>query len=203
MRGLFRWAVGAQLVKIDPTVGVELLREKGKGFVAWTEADVAAYEQRWPIGTRERVWLDVLLYTGLRRGDSLRLGRQHVRDGIAQITTEKTGTVVVLPILPILAATLEAGPCGDLGFICGEKGRPLTKEAFGNLFRKARRAAGVPGSAHGVRKIAATRAAESGATVAQLEAIFGWIGGRMASLYTQSANRRRLSVEAMHKLGGK
>jgi integrase len=202
LRGLFRWAVGAQLVKIDPTVGVELLREKGKGFVAWSEADVAAYEQRWPIGTRERVWLDVLLYTGLRRGDAVRLGRQHVRDGIAQITTEKTGTVVVLPILPILAATLEAGPCGDLAFICGEKGRPLTKEAFGNLFRKACRAAGVPGSAHGVRKIAATRAAESGATVAQLEAIFGWSGGRMASLYTQSANRRRLSVEAMHKLGG-
>ena len=61
-------------------------------------------------------------------------------------------------------------------------------------------AAGVAGSAHGVRKIAATRAAENGATVAQLEAIFGWKGGRMASLYTESADRRRLAIEAMGEL---
>ena len=57
-----------------------------------------------------------------------------------------------------------------------------------------------PGSAHGVRKIAATRAANAGATVAELEAIFGWDGGRMASLYTRAADRRRLAIEAMHKL---
>ncbi|MGC2074639.1 MAG: tyrosine-type recombinase/integrase, partial [Xanthobacteraceae bacterium] len=94
-----------------------------------------------------------------------------------------------------------AGPCGDLTFIVGESGRPLTKGSFGNLFRDACRDAGVPGSAHGVRKIAATRAANAGATVAQLEAIFGWQGGAMASLYTRAADRRRLSIEAMHKLG--
>jgi hypothetical protein len=52
-----------------------------------------------------------------------------------------------------------------------------------------------------VRKIAATRAANAGATVAQLEAIFGWQGGTMASLYTRTADRRRLALEAMHKLG--
>jgi hypothetical protein len=51
-----------------------------------------------------------------------------------------------------------------------------------------------------VRKIAATRAANAGATVAQLEAIFGWSGGTMASHYTRSADRQRLAVEAMHKL---
>jgi integrase len=44
---------------------------------------VTAYEKRWPIGTRQRVWLDVLLYTGLRRGDAVRLGRQHIREGVA------------------------------------------------------------------------------------------------------------------------
>ena len=86
---------------------------------------------------------------------------------------------------PVLAATLAAGPCGDLTFIAGDRGQPLTEESFGNVFKDACRAAGVPGSAHGVRKIAATRAANAGATVAQLEAIFGWTGGTMASLYTQ------------------
>jgi hypothetical protein len=81
--------------------------------------------------------------TGLRRGDAVRFGRQHVRDGVGTINTEKSGFIVTvtLPILPVLADTLAAGPCGDLTFIAGERGQPLTKESFGNLFRAACRAA--------------------------------------------------------------
>ncbi|RTL97427.1 integrase [Ancylobacter aquaticus] len=203
MRGLYRWAKKAKLVKVDPTDGVDNPpRKAGEGFVAWTEDDVAAFEQRWPIGTRQRVWLDVLLYTGLRRGDAVRLGRQHLREGVATLKTEKSGgkVEVALPILAVLQATLDAGPCGDLTFIAGANGRPLTKESFGNEFAAAARTAGVPKSAHGVRKIAATRAANAGATVAQLEAIFGWTGGTMASHYTRKADRKRLATAAMHLL---
>jgi integrase len=89
-----------------------------------------------------------------------------VRDGIATIKTEKTDTEVTLPILPVLSETLAGGPCGDLAFIANKFGQPFTKESFGNAFKDACRAAGVPGSAHGLRKIAATRAANAGATVA-------------------------------------
>ena len=82
------------------------------------------------MGTKERVWIDVLLFTGLRRGDAVRLGRQHVRNGVATLRTEKSqGAVTVyLPILPILQATLDAGPVGDLAFIVGKSGKPFTKE---------------------------------------------------------------------------
>jgi integrase len=203
MRGLFRWAQEAGHIASDPTAGVRNPKRKnGPGFRPWTENDVIAYEQHWPVGTPQRVWLDVLLYTGLRRGDAVRLGRQHVRKGVAVLTTEKSqgGVTVTLPILQVLADTLAAGPCGDLSFIVGEHGHPLSKESFGNAFREACNAAGVKGSAHGVRKIAATRAANKGATVAELEAIFGWHGGTMASLYTREADRRRLALGAMHKL---
>jgi integrase len=203
MRGLFRWALEAGHVTTDPTAGVSNPpRQKGNGFPAWTEDDIARYQANWPIGTKERVWLDILLYTGLRRGDAVRLGRQHVKDGIGTIRTEKSGgeITVTIPILSVLAATLAAGPCGDLTFICGERHQPLTKESFGNLFRAAARAAAVKKSSHGVRKIGATRAAENGATVAELEAIFGWRGGGMASLYTRAADRARLAKMAMKKL---
>ena len=201
MRGLFRWATKAKLIRTDPTTDIEDPVLKIKGFPIWSEEAIAAYETRWPVGTRQRVWLDVLLYTGLRRGDAVLLGRQHIRNGVAALKTQKTDTEVTLPILPVLAETLAAGPCGDLSFITGADGQPLTKGSFGNAFRLACRAAGLRGlSAHGLRKVAATRAANAGATVAQLEAIFGWSGGRMASLYTRAADRRRLAAEAMHKL---
>lgn len=91
MRGLFKWAKEARLVTVDPAVDVKNpKRKKGPGFPVWTEADAVAYDKRWPIGTKERVWRDVLFYTGLRRGDAVTLGRQHVRDGIATLRTEKS-----------------------------------------------------------------------------------------------------------------
>jgi integrase len=203
MRGLFRWAKSAGEAKRDPTEGVtNPPQPRGPGFIAWTEDHVAAYWKRWPLGTRQRVWLDVLLYSGLRRGDAVVFGRQHVRNGIASIKTEKSQRTVevTFPILSVLAKTLETGPTGDLTFITGDHGQPLTKESFGNAFRDACRKAGVPGSAHGVRKIAATTAANNGATEAELDALFGWTGRNMAALYTRTANRRRLGIEAATKL---
>jgi integrase len=174
MRGLFKWAKQAQHVTIDPTAGItNPKRKRGPGFPVWTEDDVDRYYERWPIGTKERVWIDVLLFTGGRRGDAVRLGRQHVRDGVATFRTEKSqGEISVsIPILPILQETLDVGPTGDLTFICGANGQPLKKESFGTLFRQACRAAGVHKSAHGCRKVAATRAAENGATTSQLNAV--------------------------------
>ncbi|MGH6866470.1 MAG: tyrosine-type recombinase/integrase [Methyloceanibacter sp.] len=201
MRGLFRWAYEARLVKVDPTAGVHNLpRKRTEGFIPWTEEHAAAYEARWPIGTRQRVRLDVLLYTGLRRGDAVRLGRQHVRGG--SIKTEKSGYMIEVPafILPVLQKTLDAGPTGDLTFIVGANGRPLTKESFGNEFKAACKEAGVPGSAHGVRKLAATRMADNGATEAQLVAVFGWTDPKMAAHYTRTANRRHLAAQSIEKL---
>lgn len=196
MRGIFQWALEADYVHDDPTRGVRVPRPATDGFHVWTVDECAAFEQRWPRGTRERVAFDVLLYTGLRRGDAVRLGRPHVKNGIATIRTEKTGEVVFIPILSPLQASIDAGPIGELTYIAGEHGKPLTKESFGNWFRGVCGKAGVPGSAHGLRKAGATRAAENGATVAQLEALFGWRGHGMASLYTDQADRMRLATEA-------
>lgn len=197
MSGLFKWALDMGLVDVDPTIGVRAPKvQKGSdGYPAWTDEDVARYHERWPLGTRERVWMDVLLYTGLRRGDAAMLGRQHVKDGVATMKTEKTQTEVTIPIHTALRATLDAGPTGDMHFIVGANGKPLRKESFGNMFREACRAAGVDKSAHGLRKTAARRAAEAGATVNELEAMFGWEGGTMALHYTRSANRRRLALK--------
>jgi integrase len=201
MRGMFRWAVSAQHVTSDPTVDKAVAKPETKGFLPWTEDELEKYERRWPIGTRERVMFGVYCYTGLRRGDAAKLGRQHIRDGVITIDTEKTDTRVTIPVLPELAEIIAAGPIGELSIIASKKGQPIRKESLGTLFKKACKAAGIPNkSAHGIRKAAATRAANNGATVATLEAIFGWEGGQMAALYTKAADRKRLAAEHMGKL---
>ncbi|WGJ16127.1 tyrosine-type recombinase/integrase [Methylocapsa sp. D3K7] len=200
MRGLFRWALEAGFVDSDPTEGVKGRVPSTKGFHPWSEEEILKFETRWPIGTRERLAFGVLLYTGFRLGDAARLGRQHVRNGVIVVNTEKNGTKVEIPILPELAEIIEGSKTGDLAFVATPIGKPMAKQSFGNWFREACKAAGVPGSAHGLRKAAATRAADDGATEAALEAIFGWKGGKMASLYTKNANRARLARENMGKL---
>jgi integrase len=202
MRGFFAWAIEAKLVTVDPTKGVKLLQgnNDAAGFHTWTQEELDRYEVRWPTGTRERIAFDLLLYTGLRRGDAVRVGRQHVRNGVITVRTEKTGEVVSIPMLAPLAASIEATKTGDLTFLVGEAGQPWVKESFGNWFREACRAAGCPGSAHGLRKAGATRAAERGASERQLMAIFGWSTGKMAQHYTRTADRARLAQGAAELL---
>lgn len=200
MRGLFKWAKEMELVETDPTENVKVARPQTEGFHVWSEEEIARYEARWPVGTRERLWLAVLLYTGLRRGDAVRLCRADIRQGIFSIMTGKTGAWVTLPILPELQAIIDASPVGETTLIATKAGKPMTKESFGNAFREACKAAGVPGAAHGLRKAGATRAAEAGATVHELNALFGWEGNKMAAVYTKLADRKRLAAQAIEKL---
>ena len=74
----------------------------------WSEEEIERFEAYWPIGTRERLALAILLYTGLRRGDAVRLGRQHVADGLIKIRTEKCDVQIIIPILPELAEIIAA-----------------------------------------------------------------------------------------------
>ncbi len=78
----------------------------------------------------------------------------------------------------------------------------MTKESLGNWFREACSAAGCPGSAHGLRKRAATRLAKAGANFAQLRAYFGgWTTDAMPSLYTQAVERQEAALAAAAKGG--
>ena len=207
MRGLFSWAVESKHIAVNPTTGVKLLAGKNdaEGFHTWSQEELDRFEAHWPVGSRPRLAFDLLLYTGLRRGDAVRVGLQHVRDGVLTIRTEKhakgrAGEQVSIPILPPLAASIEATSTGDLTFLVTESGQPWVKESFGNWFHECCRKANCPGSAHGLRKAGATRAAERGPTERQLMAIFGWTTGKMAQHYTRAADRARLAHDAAQLL---
>lgn len=201
MRGIFRWAVDAEHVDDDPTRDVLAPKPKTDGHHTWTVEEIAVFERRWRIGTRERLAFDLLLYTGLRRGDVARLGRQHVKDGVIAMRTAKTGESATVFMMPGLVRSIAAGPCGELSFIVGDHGRPMSKEGFGNWFGEICRATGVPGRAHGLRKALASKIAEAGASEAELDALFAWRGGGMAALYTRKASREKLARAAMARLG--
>ena len=205
LRQLFTWAASPSYgyAARNPARDVPYLASRNPGgFREWSESDVAKYEARHPIGTKARLALDLLLYTGVRRCDLVKLGPQMERGGKLIFTEEKGRAKIVktheLPILPPLRASIDATPSGQLVYLATTFGRAHSVKAFGNWFAKRCREAGLePGlSAHGLRKCGARRCADAGASEHQIMALFGWTTTKQAALYTRNANRRRLEAAA-------
>lgn len=214
LRQVFEWAIESDLTTLNPARPVKLLKGNGEGFHAWTVEEVVAYEDAHPVGSKARLALALLLYTGVRRSDVVKLGRQMERDGVLHFAETKGATSRALsrkgsgqakkrtlPILPALRDAIIAAPSDNMTYLVTEWGRPFTANGFGNRFRKWCDEAGLPQcSAHGLRKAGATIAAENGATPHQLNAIFGWTTLRQAEGYTRHANQERMAGEAMSLL---
>lgn len=197
LRSLFGWALSREHIEFDPTVGIKVERIRGDGFHTWTADELVRFEKCWSIGTRERLAYDIMLWTGLRRGDAARVGPQHVIDGRIDLQTEKNGQRVSVRILEPLARSIAATLIGKDAFVVQARGKPFVKEAFGNWFSEACRAAGVPGSAHGLRKALAVKLAESGAGPLEIGAI---LGNDMGAMYARKASRSKLGDAAMERL---
>ncbi|MBS0242776.1 MAG: tyrosine-type recombinase/integrase, partial [Proteobacteria bacterium] len=202
LRALFKWALAEELVSANPARDLERLRNPGPGFVAWSLEDVADFEKRHQIGSKARLALAIILFTGMRRSDVVQFGRQHVKDGWISKPQWKGRNRhpqrIEIPLLQPLAEIIAASKTGDLAFMVTEYGRPFSIAGFGNWFRDRCNEAGLDGkSAHGLRKAGATRAAEAGATAHQLMAMFGWRSLAEAELYTRAADRKRLAREGM------
>ena len=205
LRQVFSWASLPEYgyATRNPARDVAYLRSRNPdGHRVWPENDVAKYELRHPLGTKARLALDLFLYLGIRISDAVKLGPQMERDGKLVFVETKGQRRIVkaheLPILPPLRASIDATPTGHLVFLVTEAGHAYSVKGFGNWFARRCREAGLEGglSAHGLRKLAATRCVEAGATEHQLMALFGWSTTKQAALYTRKADRVRLEAGA-------
>jgi integrase len=198
LRGLMQFAVKLELCEIDPTQGIKLPRVKSDGFHTWSETEIAAFEATHPIGSEARLAFALLLYSAQRRGDVIRMGRQHVRDGVLTVRQQKTGVELAIPVHNDLAAIIAATPGENLTFLVTGRGRPYT----GNFFSRAVRAwcdsAGLAQcSAHGLRKAACRRLAEAGCSANEIAAISGHATLREVERYTKAADQARMARNAM------
>jgi integrase len=204
LRGLMAFSVTDRLIAADPTVGVKLGRAKDTGgFATWSLECIEQYRAVHKLGTRARLALELLYGTMQRRGDIVRLGRQHVQNSVLSLRQQKTGTDVDIPILPELQVAIDAMPKGGhLTFLVTEHGKPFSAAGFGNWFRDMCEQAGIPKklSAHGLRKAGATRLAEHECTDHQIMAWGGWKTLSEVQRYTREANRKRLARQAADKL---
>lgn len=197
LRALIRHAIDTGVREDDPTLGIRMVRPKTDGFENWSEQEIAAFEAMHPIGTKARLALALLLYTAQRRADVIRMGRQHIRDGVLHTRQQKTGTALAIPVFAELATVLDATPSDNLTFLTTDRGQPFAPEGFSRWFRRCCNEAGLPNrSAHGLRKAACRRLAEAGCSAGEIAAISGHASLREVERYTKAADQARMARNA-------
>ena len=206
LRQLYAFAIEYRHANRNPAKDVKYLKSNSEGHHSWTQAEISQFEDAHPIGTRARLALSLLIFTGQRRSDIVLMGRHQIADGCLQFTQQKNRNrkpiKLMLPIHPELQAIIEATPSSSFYFLVTEFGKPFTGNGFGNRFRKWCQEAGLPShcSAHGLRKAAAARLAEAGATELEIRSITGHQTSHEVNRYTKAASQKVMARAGMAKL---
>src|SRR6185369_14641421 len=115
-------------VPADATVGVKRRKVKSTGYRTWSESEIERFEDKYAIGTKARLAFALLLYTGQRRSDVVKMGRQHIHKGVLTVDQRKTAggeqAHLEIPLHPKLREVLDATPSGHLTFLLTTFGKP-------------------------------------------------------------------------------
>jgi integrase len=207
LRILMAQAVEAGLRSDDPTAAIKRPRLSRDGWHPWTEAEIAQYEARHPIGTMARLGLALALNTCQRSSDLVEMGRQHlgitVIDGVQvpgiSVRQHKTGTRLMIPLHPELQAIIDATPSANLTLLVSELGKPFKNaNSFGHRMRRWAREAGLTGCPlHGLRKACCRRMAEAGCTGPEIMAVSGHKSLAEVERYIRDAEQKRMAERAI------
>lgn len=197
-RMLFDYAVDDGWREDNPALTLKRLREKADGAETWSDEHIRQYESYWPTGSTPRLALALLLYTGQRRSDVVKMGAKHVRGDLISVTQQKTGVRLLIPIHPHLAQELSEALDAET-FLQTARGEAFTANGFYMRFKSWRSAAGLPEglSPHGLRKAAARRLAEAGCSAHQIASITGHASLSEVQRYTRAVDQEKLAREAM------
>lgn len=186
----------------DPSAGVK--RPKTGEIRAWTDAETAAFEKRWPLGSKERTAYSLMLYVGAARADVHRMTWRQIDEAESDITytRSKTGVGIEISLHPELRRALAHAARDHITVINTAFGKPFTTAGFSQFMRAAIKAAGLPVDCkpHGLRKTLGRRLADDGATAHEIMAVLGHTTLAEAERYTREADRRRGGRQGIAKL---
>lgn len=206
---LFDFAVKLKMCKTNPVRESEKVRapagQKSHGFHSWTEPEIKQFREHWALGTRQRLAMELILWTDQRRCDVFRMGKAQIHNGRLPVIQGKTGKVLWIAVAPqLLGAVIAMAPAdtSPFCFLTTKWRRPFTSAAsFGNWFKKACAEAGLPHcAAHGLRKATLRRMAELEMANKPMKAVSGQERDETLAIYTEGANQKKLADSAITAL---
>ena len=197
LRILIRHAILLNWLQHDPSIGIK--RPKTEEIRSWSEGEIAQYEARWPIGTKQRLAFALMLFTGQRRSDVHRMTWADIAGSTIRVVQQKTRAKLAIALHGDLRTVLGSTPRQHVAIIVTEAGKPYSVEGFSGFMRDAITAAGLPLDCqpHGLRKAAGRRLAEAGASARQIMAVLGHKSLSEAERYTRDAEQAGLAAGAV------
>lgn len=210
LRALFNWAIDQRppLASENPAAHVGKIDKNTSGFHTWTPEEIDQFRAYWPMGTRPRLAMELMINIGARRSDAATIGRrnEYQYNGarwirfVAHKGRNRFPVTIEAKLTPEFLEALEKSDATGQAYVLTQNGRPYKIESFGNAFSKWCKEAGLPHcNTHGLRKAAAVAFAESGATAPELMAVFGWSNLKTAQIYIEKANKRKMRTNAFDR----
>lgn len=208
MRHMFEYLESVDPDITNPTLGCKTVGpDMTDGFHTWDEASIIAFAKKHPINSVARLAMAIMLYTGLRLSDALKVGPQHFANGRIKFKPHKTSKsskfVLDMPVDPRLAKVMKAhGKSPHLTLLINPNtGQPYNPVTFSHHMRAWCDAAGLPDCAsHGLRKAICVRLANMGCNVMEIASITGHKNLRVLQKYCDEYDRAKASDRAMEKL---
>ena len=200
LKVLVRYAIDNGWRTDNPTDGVKKFRI-GEHHT-WTDAEIALFETRWPVGSTERLAFALLLYTGQRLSDVVRMSWGDIDSGAIQITQQKTGSRMWIPVHSNLRRILEKTAKNHVTILTTSFQKSFSAAGFGIWMAEKINASKLPDRCvtHGIRKAAARRLAEAGCSANEIASITGHKSLVEVERYTRAADQRRLAKAAVIKI---
>ena len=141
------------------------------------------------------------LCSGQRIGDGIRIQHAWIRDGICQLTQEKTGAQVAFPVHPLWQAEIDRVERKALTLLYDRSGQPFaTVEPLQAQLRRLLHGLGAEGySFHGLRKNACCYLLELGLSDATVGSLLG-MSAQTVRHYGKRTRALMLAREAAHTI---
>lgn len=217
---LYSFGIDRGVIKHSPLTNIRKL--KIGEWRPWKQEEIDIFREKAPAPMV--LALNLALYTGQRLGDVISMRWNQILDRGIEVTQQKTGEHVWIPIHQTLNVELQKTKkknAADLNKLKKENivefnkvkeqkdntilvapgGKAYQATHLKHKFKEAVRDAGLSEELvfHGLRKTAAMMLAEAGCTTQQIKAITGHRTDQMASYYSKAADQKLLARAAISK----
>ena len=184
----------------DLTIALPEIKTVKKEREPWPRELLDAYRQACPIGTRERLVMELCVGTGQRIGDVLEMRWSDIQEGGFAVKQGKTGKELWIPILPELQAALNEASRHSVYILTNERGtnRWSYRGASAAVRRVRKDVGALDYDIHSWRYNAACELVEAGCSDDLVAAVTGQ-SPAMVLHYTKKVRQKIRAIEAQQK----
>jgi len=181
----------------NPVRGVSEIKTQRTAREPWPNELLESYRRICPLGTRERLIMELCIGTGQRIGDVLEMRWSDIQEDAFVIRQNKTGKELWVPILPELQTALSAVNRNSVFIVTNERGtNRLSYRGASYAIRKVRKEIGaLEYDIHSWRYNAACELLEAGCEDDLIAAVTGQ-SPAMVLHYTKKVRQKARAIRA-------